>query len=264
MAFNIDMSDKTVIVTGVSSGIGAGIAKMYARTNANLAGCALEPDDHQGVQEFFQIVEQETGKTPLYLRADVTQFSELENFVNKTVQHYGGIDILASNAGANIFKGTEQCSRGEWLHNMNLNLESHWNMARLCKPHLEKNGKGVIVINSSCHAFNTLPGCFPYNVAKAGLKALVQSLTIEWGPDIRTVGIAPGFIDTWITREYFNSFPDPQKEREKTVGRFPLKRLGTPEDIGAWFVFVSSDYASYAGGQTFLIDGGKSAVMVDE
>ncbi|HEY6083501.1 MAG TPA: SDR family NAD(P)-dependent oxidoreductase, partial [Chitinophagaceae bacterium] len=226
MAFEIDLSGKTVIITGVSSGIGAGIAKMYARAKACIAGCALEPVAHESVQQFIQTVRNESGKTPLYLQADVTDLMQLENFVYQTVRYFGTIDILASNAGANVFKGAENCRREEWLYNMNLNLESHWNIARLCKPYLAKDGNGVIVINSSCHAFSTIPGSFPYNVAKAGLKALVQSLTVEWGPAIRTVGVAPGFMDTRITEAYFNTFPNPAAERKKIIDQFPLKRLG--------------------------------------
>lgn len=262
MAFNIDLSDKTVIITGVSSGIGTGIAKMYAKANANIAGCALEPSNHEGVCQFIQSVQNESGKTPLYVQTDVSNILQLENFVSQTVNQYGTIDILASNAGANIFKGAVSCSREEWLQNMNLNLESHWNIARLCKPYLEDNNNGVIVINSSCHAFNTIPGCFPYNIAKMGLKALVQSLTVEWSPAIRTIGIAPGFIQTRITDAYFQTFPDPVVERNKTIDQFPLKRLGTLEEIGAWFVFLSSQYAAFAAGQTYLVDGGKSALMM--
>lgn len=264
MAFEINLSDKTVIVTGVSAGLGAGIAKMYARSGANISGCALEPSSHRAAKDFLQSVQRESGKTPLYVQTDVTKLSNLENLVQQTLKHFGKINILASNAGANIFKGAANCSHEEWLYNMNLNLESHWNLSRLCKPYLEKDGKGVIIINSSCHAFNTLPGCFPYNIAKTALKALVQSLTVEWSPTIRTIGLAPGFMDTRITEEYFKTFPDPIAERKKTIDRFPLKRLGTPEEIGGWFVFLSSTYASFAGGQLYLVDGGKSAIMADE
>ena len=72
---------------------------------------------------------------------------------------------------------------------------------------------------SSNHAFHTIPGCFPYNVAKSALTGLVQSLAIEWGPAIRVVGVAPGFIDTPGNQAWFDSFPDPSAERELTESR---------------------------------------------
>ncbi len=264
MALTIDLSDKIVLITGVSSGIGAAVARQYARAGAQIVGCALEPADHPAVQAFGQTVLAESGHEPLYRQTDVTHVAQLEALVAAAVARFGRIDVLASNAGTNVFAGAEACTMEQWRHNLNLNLESHWQLARLCKPYLEKSGHGVIIINSSCHAFNTMPGCFPYNIAKTGLRALVQSLTLEWAPAIRTVGIAPGFIDTDLAQMHFNTFPDPAAARERIVNSFPMKQLGTPEAIGAWFAFLSSDYAAFAAGQTFLLDGGRSAVMLDE
>ena len=261
MPFTIDLSGKTVVITGISSGIGAGIAKMYAKANANIAGCGQRPPDDEKVEKFRQTVHEESGKMPLYYQADVTKIDQLDSFVNATVREFGGIDILASNAGTNIFRGAATCTREDWLRNMNLNLESHWNIAKLCKPHLEKNN-GVIIINSSSHSHNTIPGSFPYNIAKTALTALIQSFTVEWGPKIRALGVAPGFIDTHLADDWFATFPDPAKERENTEKLHPLNRIGTPEEIGGWFVFLSSEYAAFAGGQTYLIDGGRSCLMM--
>lgn len=262
MPFNIDLSGKTVVITGASSGIGAGIAKIYAKANANIACCAIEAPDHQLVQQMIVSVEKECGRKPLYIQADMTKPDQVENFINTAVKHYGGIDILASNAGTNVFRGAEHCTHEDWLFNMNLNLESHWNVARLCKPYLEKSNNGVIIINSSAHSSNTMSGSFPYNVAKTGLKALIQTLTIEWAPAIRTVGIAPGYIDTQLAKDFFESYPDPAAKRREAEEAYPLNRLGTPEEIGGWFVFLSSEYAAFSCGQTYLVDGGRSAVMM--
>ncbi len=107
------------------------------------------------------------------------------------------------------------------------------------------------------------PGCFPYNVTKTALTGLVRSLAIEWGPNIRTVGLAPGFIDTEGNQKWFDSFPDAEKERQRTIDMHPVKKIGTPEEVGAWCVFLSSEYASFASGTTYLLDGGRSALMQD-
>lgn len=261
MSFNINLSNKIVVITGVSSGIGAAVAKCYASANAKIAGCALESPDDPKIRCFIETVIKESGMTPLYIQADVTCKVDLKNFISRTIEEYGSIDILASNAGTNVYRGAINCTDEDWKYNMELNLEAHWNIARLCKPFLEQSN-GIIIINSSCHAFSSVEGSFPYNIAKTALKALVQSLTLEWGPQIRTVGVAPGFIDTSLSKEWFDSFPDPKEQRKKTIESFPLKRLGTAEEIGGWFVFLSSKYASFAGGQTYLIDGGKSALMM--
>ncbi|MGH2524954.1 MAG: SDR family NAD(P)-dependent oxidoreductase [Anaerolineales bacterium] len=121
----------------------------------------------------------------------------------------------------------------------------------------------VIIITASNHAFYTLPNSVPYNVAKAGLVAMVQSLAIEWGPHIRAVGIAPGFIDTPMNIEWFGQFPDPAAKRAQVVGIHPVGRLGTPEEVGALCAFLCSPLAGFISGTTILIDGGRSAVMQD-
>ena len=146
---------------------------------------------------------------------------------------------------------------------MNLNLASHWRLAKLCKPYLEKSDDGVILLMTSNHAYYTIPGCFPYNVTKTAIKGLVQSLAIEWGPAVRTIGIAPGFIDTAGNDTWFNSFDNPNAERQRTIGMHPVKRIGTTDEVGALCVFLASDYARFISGNTILMDGGRSALMQD-
>jgi NAD(P)-dependent dehydrogenase (short-subunit alcohol dehydrogenase family) len=260
MSFSIDLTGKVVLITGVSSGIGAGIAKMFAKANATIVGCALEDENHSGVEAYFKNVEKETGKKPFYFQCDVTSKENTTKFVQLAYEKYGRIDVLASNAGTNFFKGVSDCTDEDWEKNIQLNLTSHWNLATACRKYLNET-KGVIIINASCHAFTTTAGAFPYNIAKTGLKAMVQSLTMEWSPSIRTVGVAPGVIYTELAEKYFAEFPDPEEEYNRTKNFMPLQRFGTAEEIGAWFVFLASDYAAFAGGQTYLIDGGRSSVM---
>lgn len=181
--------------------------------------------------------------------------------VQLTIKEFGRIDILVSNAGRNIFEGAADCDEDHWQQNMELNLASHWRLAKLCKPYLEKNN-GVIIIITSNHAFSTIPGCFPYNITKTALTGLVRSLAIEWAPLIRTVGIAPGFIDTAGNQKWFDSFPDAERERKRTIDLHPVKKIGTPEQVGAWCVFLTSEFASFASGTTYLLDGGRSALLM--
>ncbi|WP_255702914.1 SDR family NAD(P)-dependent oxidoreductase [Antarcticibacterium sp. 1MA-6-2] len=163
----------------------------------------------------------------------------------------------------NVFKGAELCEEEEWDFNADLNLKSHWQLSKLCKPLLEKSKKGVILIMSSNHGEATIPGCFPYNVTKTALKGLIQSLAIEWGPNIRTVGIAPGFIETEGNQKWFESFINPDEERRRTIEMHPVKRLGTPDEVGALCAFLATDAASFISGTVYLMDGGRSALMQD-
>ncbi len=244
MSLEINLEKKVAIVTGAASGIGAGIAAMMARAGATVEGCDI--NGGAGIAA-----------------VDVTDKDSLTDFVNTVAQRHGRIDIVISCAGSNIFTGAANCTEDDWNRNIQLNLASHWELARACKPHLEKTGNGVIIIITSNHAFSTIPGCFPYNIAKAALTGLVRSIAIEWAPQIRTVGIAPGFIDTPGNQTWFNSFPSPAEERKRTENLHPVKKLGTPEEIGGWCVFLASRYAAFSSGTTYLVDGGRSALMQD-
>ncbi len=258
MALTIDLKEKVALVTGVTSGIGAGIASMFAKAGANVSGCGTSEDGSL----FLKETEANNVKA-FYTQCDVTKEEDLQKFVQNTIVKFGRIDVLVSNAGRNVFEGAADCDEEHWQQNMELNLASHWRLAKLCKPHLEKNN-GVIVIMTSNHAYSSIPGCFPYNITKTALTGLVRSLAIEWGPSIRTVGIAPGFIDTAGNQKWFDRFPDAEKERQRTIDMHPVKKIGTVEEVGALCVFLASEYAAFASGTTYLLDGGRSALMQDE
>jgi NAD(P)-dependent dehydrogenase (short-subunit alcohol dehydrogenase family) len=262
MALEINLENKVALITGVTSGIGAAIATVFAKGGARVVGCGRHEASSQEARNFVNNVTH-LKQQALYLQADVTVVDDLQNLVNQTINTFGRIDILISNAGVNVFEGAANCSEEAWMENHELNLASHWRLAKLCKPYLEKNN-GVIIIMTSNHAFSSIPGCFPYNVTKTALTGLVRSLAMEWGPSIRTVGIAPGFIDTPGNQKWFDSFPDSEKEKQRTIDLHPVKKIGSPEEVGAWCVFLASEYASFASGITYLLDGGRSALMQDE
>jgi NAD(P)-dependent dehydrogenase (short-subunit alcohol dehydrogenase family) len=263
MGLEIDLKARVALVTGMNHGIGSGVARMLAKAGASVAGCDLVPARSKSVRAFRQSVE-DAGGQAYYRRVDVTSVDALRGFVNATVAQFGRLDIVVSNAGRNFFHGAAGCDETQWQECLDLNLASHWRLAKLCRPHLEATGRGVIIVMASNHAEATIPGCFPYNVAKAALVGLIRSLALEWGPAIRTVGIAPGFIATGGSDEtWFKRAPDPDSEIARTISMHPVRRMGTVEEIGAWAAFLASDYCAFASGQTYFVDGGRLAVLQD-
>ena len=259
---NINLSGKTVLITGVSSGVGQGVAKIMAKAGCNVVGCGRSSEDSNGAREFLKSLDNKKANG-IYVSADISSQKDRDNLVHKAIKRFNNIDILISNAGVNVFEGAEKCTEDQWDFNMELNLKAHWALSKLCKPYLEKSGNGVIILMTSNHSDYTIPGCFPYNVAKTAIKGLVQSLAIEWGPRIRTVGVAPGFIDTPGNQTWFDSFPDAEVERQRTIDTHPVKKIGTVEDVGMLCAFLSSNMASFISGTTILMDGGRSALMQD-
>ncbi len=259
MSLTIDLAGKRALVTGVTSGIGAGIARCLAQAGCDIAGCGRRDAAAAGATGFVRSVEEE-GRRAYYLSADISQPEAPAQLVAQAVDVLGGLDILVSNAGRNVFEGVADCSEEAWEECMNLDLAAHWRLARATRPDLKKSG-GVIIVIGSNHAWSTIPGCFPYNVAKAGLLGLVQSLAIEWGPQIRTVGIAPGFIDTAGNQTWFDSFDDPHAERARTEHSHPVGRIGTVAEVGQLCAFLASPMAGFISGATLCVDGGRSALM---
>ncbi|MGQ7868836.1 SDR family NAD(P)-dependent oxidoreductase [Sunxiuqinia sp. sy24] len=258
----IDLTNKVAIVTGVSSGIGAGVAKVLAEAGCHVAGCARAVEDEDSVKAFRESVEA-FGRKAFYQSVDVTSKEQLAGFVENVAQEFKQIDLVVSNAGVNVFKGASDCTEEEWLYNHELNLASHWRLAKASRKHLEKSASGTFIVMTSNHAYSSIPGCFPYNVTKTALTGLVRAMAIEWGPSVRVLGLAPGFIDTPGNDKWFNSFPDAAAERQRTIDLHPAGKLGTPEEVGSWCAFLASSFAAFATGTTYLLDGGRSALMQD-
>lgn len=262
MPLPIDLTGKRALVTGASDGVGAGIAEVLARAGCSIVGTGTVPADHPRAVAFCGNISRH-GVRATYLSGDLVHAAVPASLVDETIAKLGGLDIVVSNAGRNSFLGASAASEQDWQDCLNLNLASHWRLAKAVKPHIEMAGPGVFIVMSSNHAFRTIPGCFPYNVAKSALTGLVQALAIEWGPAIRVVGVAPGFIDTPGNQSWFDSFPDPSAERDLTNKRHPAGRIGTPEEVGNLCAFLASPLGGFITGNTILIDGGRSALMQD-
>lgn len=253
------LSPRVVLVTGASQGIGHAIAQTFLEHGDIVIGCAHSPIDNA---PFARALLARCPERFFYYSVDVTQTAQIAQFVSEAESLFGRIDVVVSNAGKNVFRGID-CAESDWSHNFDLNLRSHWFLAKCARGALQKS-QGVILVITSNHAFSTMPGCAPYNISKRALLSLVQSLTIEWGPAIRTVGIAPGFIDTDGNQAWFDSHANPQAVREKTIKKHPVGRIGEPGEVGELCLFLASDKAGFIAGTTIVMDGGRSALMQDD
>ena len=262
MALTINLTGKVALVTGASSGLGLGIARQLLAAGASVLGVARSREEADGPQAFLAQPGAD-GANARYAVCDVCEESDVANVLKIATDSWGRLDIVVSNAGVNRFFGAANCTEEQWLENINLNLASHWRLARMARPLLEKSAAPVIEIITSNQGFAAIPGCFPYNIAKTALTGLVRALAVEWGPAIRTVGLAPGFIETSGNDKWFESFSDPVAERQRTIGLHPAGRLGTADEIGAWTAFLASELAAFATGTTFVVDGGRLALLQD-
>jgi NAD(P)-dependent dehydrogenase (short-subunit alcohol dehydrogenase family) len=254
------LKDKVAIVTGGGRGIGEAIARAFAKEGA--AVVIAEKDSRTGTATADAIVA--AGGRARFVETDVTKDSDIERALAETVGAFGPPTNLVNNAGANVFYEPLDLPDAEWQRCFALDLDAAWKCARAVLPTMLKLGAGNIINIASVHAFKIIPHTFPYPVAKHALLGMTRALGVEYADrGIRVNAIAPGYIETQIVADYWQTFPDPEAERRRVSDIQPPKRLGRPEEIAATAVFLASDEAPFLNAEVIVVDGGRSAVFHD-
>lgn len=248
------LEGKIAIVTGAGRGIGAAIAEAFVREGARVV--IAEMDAATGAATAARL-----GASALFLRTDVTDKNSVEACAAETLERLGRIDILVNNAGINVFHDPLETTEAEWQRCMAVDLEGVWRMSRSVLPAMLRQQAGSIVNIASSHSSTIIPGTFPYPVAKHGLLGLTRALGIEYAAsNIRVNAIAPGYIETDLAVDYWNTFPDPAAERQRTYDLHPPKRIGRPEEVAMTAVFLASDEAPFINATSIAVDGGRSVL----
>ena len=247
--------NKVAIITGAGRGIGEATARAMAAQGAKVVVAELDPATGERTAA-------EIGG--LFVPCDVREFAQLQEVAARTLEAHGRIDILVANAGINVFHEPLATSDEEWRRCFAVDLDGVWHSCRAVLPTMLSQGTGSIVAIASCHSFVIIPHTFPYPVAKHGLLGLVRALGIEYAAKgVRVNAIAPGYIETQIALDYWNTFPDPQAERQKACDLHPPKRVGRPEEVAMTAVFLASDEAPFINAACITIDGGRSVLYHD-
>jgi NAD(P)-dependent dehydrogenase (short-subunit alcohol dehydrogenase family) len=251
------LQGKVAVVTGAGRGIGAATAQAFGREGAAVAIAEKDPVTGRAMATDLE----RQGVRALFVETDVTDEASISAAVEATTASFGPIDILVNNAGVNVFHKPLETTDAEWARCMAVDLDGAWRMSRAVLPAMRRHGGGAIVNIASAHSFSIIPGCFPYPVAKHGLLGLTRALGIEFAADnIRVNAIAPGYIETQIAVDYWNTFPEPDVERRRTYDLHPPKRIGRPEEVAMTAVFLASDEAPFINAACIVIDGGRSVL----
>ncbi|MBF9034919.1 SDR family oxidoreductase [Rhodobacterales bacterium HKCCE2091] len=245
------LRDKTIIVTGASSGIGAAAARLFAASGANVVLGARREAELSAVAEAIRA----TGGRAAFLPGDVTLAGHAEALVELAEREFGGLDGAFDNAGiVGALGPVAEMSTEAWDDVIATNLTAAFLSARAQIPALIRRGGGAIVFTSSFVGTTNggLPGMSAYAAAKAGLTGLARTLAMEHGGDgIRVTTLLPGGT---LTAQAGND-PD---FHSFVAGRHALRRLARPEEIAAVAAFLLSDAASFVTGAPILADGGVS------
>ncbi|WP_395070445.1 SDR family oxidoreductase [Paraburkholderia silvatlantica] len=253
------LAGKVALVTGAGRGIGAAIARAFAAEGA--AVVLAELDGATAAATAREIANACAGARTLAVQTDVTQPASVRAAVEEAQRAFGPVDVLVNNAGINVFADPLTMTDEDWRRCFAVDLDGVWNGCRAVLPGMVERRAGSIINIASTHAFQIIPGCFPYPVAKHGVIGLTRALGIEYAPkNVRVNAIAPGYIETQLTHDWWNAQPDPQAARKATLELPPMKRIGRPEEVAMTAVFLASDEAPFINASCITIDGGRTAL----
>ncbi|RKF29919.1 SDR family oxidoreductase [Paraburkholderia fungorum] len=267
------LANKVALITGAGRGIGAAIALAFAREGAAvvLAELDIEMAERTAREIRAAISASDTGAANsaneakvLAVQTDVTQSASVQHAASEAERAFGALDVLVNNAGINVFCDPLTMTDDDWRRCFAVDLDGVWNGCRAVLPGMVERGAGSIVNIASTHAFKIIPGCFPYPVAKHGVIGLTRALGIEYAPrNVRVNAIAPGYIETQLTHDWWNEQADPVAARQATLDLQPMKRIGRPEEVAMTAVFLASDEAPFINATCITVDGGRSVLYHD-
>lgn len=242
------LDGKVALVTGATSGIGAGCAEMFATQGAMVAFCGRNQERGLALE---QKIAQLGGKAK-FIHCDTSNEEAVRQMVQIAVDEFGGIDILMNNAGVMLpSMEIERMPVDDWRRTFDINVTGYFLVSRYVKPYLLER-KGVILNNASiaglqCYAAGR---SYAYSASKAAVIQFSHQMAKNYGEDgIRVNCICPGIIDTPILGD---------RDRAVYAKRIPLGYVGTPEDVAKVALFLVSEDSSYLTGVILPVDGGAS------
>ena len=245
------LKDKVAIVTGSTSGIGIGIAKLFAAEGAKVVICGRRQEKGQAVVD--EIVKE--GGEAYYHFMDITATESIEQLLADTAEKYGKIDVLVNNAANVGLKDgrVDELTLEMWDKIFQSDIRGTFYATKCVLPYMQKNESGGSIINiGSMASCGGDLGSTAYACAKAGVDILTQSTALQYGKrNIRCNCVRPGLIVTPQNDAYV-----PQALKDIFLSNIMVNRYGCPEDIGQMCVYLASDESSYVTGQIVNVDGG--------
>ncbi|MDX1362809.1 MAG: glucose 1-dehydrogenase [Arenibacter latericius] len=245
-----NLKEKTAIVTGGANGIGKASCEILAAFGAKVVVSDYDLEAATNTSKSIN----DKGGSSIAVHCDVTKDEELVKLVNKTVEQFGGVDILVNNVGGGG-AGRESpydIEVEQFKKVFEMNVFSMWRLCQLAAPHMKKGGYGSIINMSSMASINKSPAISAYASSKAAINHMTRNLAFDYGPDeIRINAIGPGAVRTQALRKVLT----PEIEK-RMLAKTPIKRLGEPEDIAGAVLYFAAPISKWTSGQVLFINGG--------
>ena len=244
------LEDKVVLITGSTKGIGKAIAVRMAEQGAKVVISSRNQDACDEVAGEIKAA----GYQAIAIACNINYKEQLQALVEKTEAQLGKINVLVCNAALNPYFGKSQDIPDEAFDKvMRANIGSVHKLCQLAIPGMAETGGGAVIIISSIGGLKGTDALGAYAISKAADMQIARNLAVEWGPqNIRVNCIAPGLIRTDFAKALWEN----PEIYEATVSKYPLRRIGEPDEIAGAAVFLASSAGSFTTGQTIVIDGG--------
>ncbi|GAB3336398.1 SDR family oxidoreductase [Larkinella ripae] len=244
------LNGKVALITGASKGIGESIARLFARFGARVVISSRRQSSLDTVATDIR----KAGGIATGIAAHIGDTDQLRHLVDRTLELYGGIDILVNNAATNpVFGPALHCDPAAYDKIMQVNIKAPFELSKLVHPIMKARGGGSIIMMSSIAGETPDPGLGIYSVSKSGLNMLTKVLAKEWGADgIRVNAICPGLIKTKFSQALWQD----DAILDHFTKRLPIPRMGTADEISPLALFLASDASAYCTGSLFHADGG--------
>jgi NAD(P)-dependent dehydrogenase (short-subunit alcohol dehydrogenase family) len=248
----MNFGGKVALITGGSSGIGRATAIMFAKHGAKVVIGDVDPKG----EETVAVIKSEKGEAT-FVQTDVCDVAQVKNLIATAVQTYGGLDCAFNNAGVlPAMSNLADIDESSFNQTFDVDVKGVFLAMKYEIQQMLKTGGGAIVNNASIAGIIAEAGLSAYVAAKHAVIGLSKAAAVEYAPHgIRINALAPGVVETPMTKHWLE---DPQMRRF-FVGNSPIGRVAQPEEIAGFVLFLCSDSASYAVGQTFVVDGGYTA-----
>ncbi|MFL6231298.1 MAG: SDR family NAD(P)-dependent oxidoreductase [Pyrinomonadaceae bacterium] len=247
---SLNLSGRVALITGGSKGIGRATAKRLAQAGVQVAINYLR--DEAGAAETAREVE-EAGARALCVRGNVSKVGEAEQVVSRAADVFGRVDFVICNAGVWEGAPVETLAEEVWDRTFDINLRGTWTICRAAIPFLKERRDGRIIVVSSTAGQRGEANYANYAASKGGQIAFVKSLAVELAPHGVTVNaVAPGWVETEMTAEYLAE----EGRRREAVGKIPLGRVASPDDIALPILFLCSDWSRHMTGAVLSVNGG--------
>jgi NAD(P)-dependent dehydrogenase (short-subunit alcohol dehydrogenase family) len=242
-----DMTDRTVIVTGGTRGIGLALAEGFVLAGARVVVASRKADACDKAAAHLR----ELGGQAIGVPTHLGEVDALEALVRRTVEEFGGVDVVVNNAANALAQPLGQMTPDALSKSYEVNLRGPVFLVQAALPHLKASTKASVINMVSVGAFNFAPSLSIYASAKAALMSMTRSMAAEFAPlGIRVNAIAPGPVDTDMMRK------NPQEAIDYMVGGTLMKRLATPDEMVGTALLLASDAGSYMTGTVVIVDGG--------